>query len=392
MSTTQPDREASAADWLVYADALQQVGDIRGELIALNDGAYGGEATAERDAFVEKHFEALFAVPRRLVAIEWSRCRAGLVSLSLSQTDDGAALVRALFEAPIATLVDELEILGSAGRRADDVDLGTAISALAEVLPPSCARLRLVDQRAADSTNLVSQDWQPDENLVAFGSLNAVWAIGHLESLELVVADPEQLELGTIDAPELRNFGLFGLRWPREPSEIAEHLANARWPQLETFAASLTETYSCQVPSNDGAYSPIDRYEREHNLERASEGRSPMLLPWNTELEPIVENLYQTKLKTLSLHDFANGRLVLDGITRRQFPNTLETLDLSRSEIGNDDAAWILRNEQLFRSLRVLDLRETHVSGQMVQTLSALRPRVLHSRGTAAHRYLVGWE
>ena len=58
-SPTQPPLDAPDDQWLVYADALQEAGDPRGELIALNHDVEKGGATQQRDAFVKQHAEAL---------------------------------------------------------------------------------------------------------------------------------------------------------------------------------------------------------------------------------------------------------------------------------------------------------------------------------------------
>src|SRR5215204_2997850 len=50
-----PSLDAPNADWLVYADALQQAGDPRGELMGLAHAVAEGKITADvRDAYVKE--------------------------------------------------------------------------------------------------------------------------------------------------------------------------------------------------------------------------------------------------------------------------------------------------------------------------------------------------
>ena len=72
-----PKLEDSQDSWLVYADALQSAGDPRGELIMLNQAVEAGASAAARDAFLDRHADAIFGELARFrgqVEIDWKWC------------------------------------------------------------------------------------------------------------------------------------------------------------------------------------------------------------------------------------------------------------------------------------------------------------------------------
>ena len=392
---TQPTFDAPASDWLVYADELQQAGDLRGELIALNGAASQGDKMPERNAYVETHFAALFGLPPRSVGVKWGLA-AHTVTVRVFPDDDAAAILASFFDSPMATMTRELAISGMTPESSDRVDLTAAVAFAAEKLPVTCKALSLVDDRATRASSLVSADYDPDENLVDFGSLAPLWTIGHLESLELHVADPMQLEFGSISSSSLRSFGLYGIRWAdayhEDESELAKTLTAATWPNLESLSLRLPETFTCSVPDNDGAYVRCERYDEDNYEDEGYDDGYSEGVNWDVELGPLLQSLHETKLSRLSLHSFDSSDALLGSLANGPLPPTLKTLDLSDSEVGQGDADWFVKNKARLENLEVLDLSRTRLSKRVAATLDSIGPRIIHSSGGSTHRFLVGME
>jgi len=102
----QPSRDAAASEWTVYADALQEANDPRGELIALNKAVAEGMSPADRDAYVARHKDALFgpAVAANLddYTITWHFGLIDGVDIRARSTETAAGLVEALLALPAA--------------------------------------------------------------------------------------------------------------------------------------------------------------------------------------------------------------------------------------------------------------------------------------------------
>jgi hypothetical protein len=273
------------------------------------------------------------------------------------------------------------------------VDLTDAVAPLAERLPACCTALELVDERALHAKILVSSDYTPGGNLVWFGSLDAVWAIRHLRSLRLDVADVAQLDLGTVDAPALESFALFGLRWPIGPyagGMQADTLAAARWPRLAHLALRLPEPIECDWPAQDGAYVPHESYRWE-NPRYDSRPVFDSAEDWEAELGELLEALRRVPLERLSLTAFASSRALLEALEAHGLPGSLLHLDLSGSNLDDDDAAWMVEHGTLFARLRTLDLRDTLI--QDPGPLANLGPEVLHRPGSGSvYQFSVGRE
>lgn len=95
--TPLPASDAPAAEWLVFADALQQQGDPRGELIAL---IHAGDV-AKRDAHLRQHAQALLGQAATLV-------ERGVLKLTWHWSLIDAAEVRGHSAATVSTAVDAL--------------------------------------------------------------------------------------------------------------------------------------------------------------------------------------------------------------------------------------------------------------------------------------------
>lgn len=237
VDVARPKLEDPKDNWLVYADALQNVGDPRGELIVLNQAIEDGATSSDRDAHLERHAEAIYgslAPHRGKLEIAWKWCVPLTLSLKIGPKDEPGKLIAALLGSPLAAQMQSLRVIAQTPSASDKVELGPGLALLSEGLPPSCTGLELIDERAQRSRILVSSDYSPHDNLVEFGKLDAVWKIPHLRRLHVITADMEQVELGKIDAPELEDFAFLGLRWSQPyggASRMAQTLAAARWPK-----------------------------------------------------------------------------------------------------------------------------------------------------------------
>lgn len=382
-------------NWLVYADALQSRGDVRGELIMLNAAVAEGGTASDRDAWLDVHADAVFgplAKHRAKLEIEWKWCVPVKVTLHVQADDDAATLMQALLDAPLAADMHALRVVGDTPGGAQ-VQLGVALGLLAKQLAPTCTALELIDERAARSRILVSADYDPGSNLVDFGELDAVWAIPHLERLHLVVADTAQVALGTIDAPALRDFSLLGLRWAEAyggPTSMSKSLADARWPKLERLALRIPETFTYSWPDQDGAYVRVDRYDEENDEYYDDEGWNDGV-NWGEELAGLLGNLKSTPIKHLALTSFASCDQLLGAFETHGLPSTLETLELGQSDLNDDHAAWIAAHPDLFGRLKVLDLSNTLIGDP--SPLAQLGPKIVYSSGGGSiYRFSVGME
>jgi hypothetical protein len=383
-------------DWLVYADALQNAGDPLGELIALNQAVEDGASASQRDAFLDDNADAIYgslAPFRGQVEVDWKWSVPRTLALKIGPKDDQRKLLDALFGSPLASRMRSLSLVAQTPGYAR-VDLGPTLAQLRERLPHSCTGLELIDERAKDSRILVSADYSPDRNLVDFGDLDVVWSIPQLERLHMYVADTEQIQLGQIDAPELRDFAFLGLRWV-EPyggqSRMSEALAAAKWPKLERLALRIPETFTYSWPEQYGAYVPVDRYDEENEYYDDDDEGWHEDLNWSAELEGLLTQLQETSIKHLSLTSFASSTNLLTALDDHGLPPSLEVLDLSQSDLDDGHVAWMLEHRALFAQLRVLDLSDTLIGDP--SPLSELGPDIVHSSGGGSiYRFAVGME
>src|SRR5690606_38043856 len=92
-----------------------------------------------------------------------------------------------------------------------------------------------------------------------------------------------------IDAPELEDFALLGLRWSQpygSASRMADALADANWPKLRRLALRIPETFTYSWPDQTGAYVREDRYgeENEYYDEYEDDDGWREDVDWSTEL------------------------------------------------------------------------------------------------------------
>ena len=393
-----PKPDAAHEDWQVYADALQNAGDPRGEFysLILPGRAAAGDSSAKFDAYINEHEAAIFgdfAPYRSNVAIEWNYCVPTCVNVKVKPQHKIENLFRTLLASPLGQTMHALRVIAQSPEY-KRVDLSPGLRLLAEGLSSTCTDIELIDERAKNSRMMVSADYSPDTNLIDFGPLSALWAVSHLERLHLHVADTEQVRLDTIKGPAMRDFGLFGLRWGDpygRASSMSEALAKADWPKLERLSLRIPETYTYSWPEQYNAYIPVDRYE-EDNYDYDYDDGYREDMNWSTEFAGLFSSLAErTKIQHLSLTSFASSRNLLTALRDHGLPPSLRSLDLSGSDLDDADAEWIGENTDLFAQLEQLDLSGTQISSK--DRLAGLDCEVLHSSGGGAqYQFSVGME
>jgi hypothetical protein len=389
----RPAFDAPAAEWLVYGDALQQAGDPRGELIVLSHAVAEGRAEpAARDAHVRKHWNVLLGkCPPNTDAydLEWHHCllRRATVRIRRGAPDP----LKPLLDAPAAVELRAIE-LRCLTDDARPFDLTTKMQQLAALAPPACRSFAFVDDRAARSRMLVSNEYEPADDLVTFGPIEPFWA--RATELAIDVANSHQLALGTIDAPELRSFALRSLRFADRRGTMAQELAAARWPRLESLELRLVEEWFANVPLEREPYLAVysDRDDDEGGGYDDPDEGGPAGTNWS-QLVPLLRGLASCPLRRLALTSFSSSRSLLEALVAASLPPALEELDLSDSTLDDGDVDWLLRHRDRFGSLRRLVVERTAISAEAAPRLGALGPEIRHSTGDAPrYRYVVGQE
>jgi hypothetical protein len=388
MPIAEPAIDAPDEDWSVFADALQQAGDPRGELIALADNA---EA---RDAHVAKHAAVLLGPAAEYASaykMTWRRCYLDDVEVAIADAERGPALIGALFDSPAAKHLRGLSIAGSpaSGNR---IDLSTTIALVRDRLPASCRSLSLVDARARDVTFMVSRDYDPAEDLVTWGSLETLWpALAAIEHLHLCVADTAQLDFGgeKIDLPALKSFVLHDLRWSEG---VADTLAGIHWPKLESFEIRLCENFTVNRPDDDSAYRKAYSSESDE-IDDAYDGETYDPTDWHAELEPLRATWKDLPLRRLALTSFDNGASIAELFEDTEFPPTLVEVDLSDAAFSKDHVARLVKAD-VFGQLKKIVVENTSASAADAEKLGKGGATVVHSNSGSAptYRFVTGME
>ncbi|MDQ3338162.1 MAG: hypothetical protein M4D80_23600 [Myxococcota bacterium] len=402
-----PSIDAPSADWLVYGDSLQEAGDPRGELIGLSHAVAEGKTTADvRDAYVKEHAKALLgeAAPfLETYRFDWRFCLPLAVTVRIGANDGDRML--ALLRTPLAAELRAITLVGHTDARAP-VSLAPAMKELELRRPPALRSFTFVDERASKASMLISTDYEPPPNLVSFGSIVPFFAFA--EEIQLDVADSHQLELSPMAAPELRAFTLKSLRFADYDSAavMLGRLAEAKLPKLERYAVRLTETWFTNIAAEDNPYLPVysereaervaeaaeEGEERENRYETEADEGDTEGIDWNGEIGALLELLAGCPLKHLALTAFNSSRTLIEAIDRVGLAPTLETLDLSDSSLGDEDATWIASRPARFAGLKKIIAERTSLSDAGIKTLKKLGPEIVASRGTNSYRYVVGSE
>ena len=389
----EPPLDAPDEEWLVWADAMQQIGDPRGELIALEPHP------ARHAAHVKQHADALFGrtvgryVRKGDMRVTWRRARVDIVEVRIDEHANGAQMFADLIGSPIAPQMRGLAIAAvapaeSRGRNLPALDLTTPIGWFREMeIPRNWTSLALIDDRARAAEYMITRDFQPEPNLVDLGPLATLWpSVAHLEELRIVVADTTPLQLGTIRLPELRAFTLHSLYWAEGLGAL---LANAQWPKLASLELRLVDDFTINDPDDAKAYMRV--YGRDDNgRDDVAFSRPRERLDWRGELEPLAASLEKLPLERLALTSAHDVDIVLEMLESHAMPH-LRELDLSDGAFDTKDAER-LANNPLVLQLRRLVLER--VAAPSAKALAGLAAEVVHScaPNRPTYRYVVGWE
>lgn len=391
----RPQLEAPASEWLVYGDSLQESGDPRGQLVALSHGVDEGKTDEQvRDAYIREHGVQLLGGAKQFLdsyVFEWRFCELVAAEVHFKPDSDSKAIMQALLDAPVATQLSQLSLVAH-----PEPDRSVPLNDAMELIEDreTIHGLSLIDERARKARMLVSRDFEPGENLVSFGSFEKLWP--RLKRLKLVVADSVQIELGTIDAPALRTFGLHCLRygdgWGGGANPLSDVFARAKWPQLAELDLELSETWMANVPDEVDPYVPVYTAEDFDGRDDVDDGDIDAA-NWE-ELAGVFANVKNCPLRRLALTSFVGGRTLIPTLATAGLAPTLVELDLSHSELDDEDVDVMFQHEATFKQVKRIVLSGTRVSPKAIERLRGLGMEVVkdESEPGAKHRFVVGQE
>jgi uncharacterized protein (TIGR02996 family) len=325
----QPDDDG----FMVYADWLQQQGDHRGELAALQAQLAKNPKqkklhTAERGLLWEQraHFYGPLApyvaeeeAPRTAIVATWRQGWLDTLTLAATSSyDQGPSveqvdlLVRLLPEVASAKFLREL-VIAKPGT-SSKFDFSAAIDALAGALPslPLLKRIT-IGKFTADDSEL---SWSK------LGKLDALWpAAKQVEYLKLRAGS---MMLGKIDAPNLRELRI-------ETGGLAKQSVAAivagKLPKLETLNLWFGQpNYGCDCQMKD--------------------------------LLPLLDKKHLPKVKHLGIANTTWGDELCKHWPSSKILAQLETLDLSRSHLTVSGMKLLAAHADAFAHLTSLDLHE----------------------------------
>ncbi len=436
----EPRPDASADEWLVYADALQERNDPRGTLIVLEEGVRTGKTSpAKRDAFL-RDSEALLGPARKhldayRLTWRWGTLakvevlfRSGPKKQKKTPKIDVAPL-EAILRAPVFVSASSatLALVGVAERADAKLDLSPAIKLLVARKDRAPTSIELIDERAARATRLVSRDYEPPTNLVDFGSLDDLGSSAYLESLVIVTADATQVNLAVLEAPNLTSFTLRSLCGPSD--DLLGALAEAKCPSLASIELRMTDMWIANAPSDGGAYLPYyasddalpalppigdvpeaasagsnageedededeDEEDEEDDFDWSDDHEELEPVSWDALRPALARFKKMPRLRRLALQGNESVSAIVTMLFAVGLPPGLVELDLSDTALGKADVKTFVSNKAKLGSLKRLIAQRTLLSDKDVAALRKIGLEVVSSRraGEARYRYVVGQE
>jgi uncharacterized protein (TIGR02996 family) len=318
--------------WLVWSDAVQGAGDVRGELVALAHANKPVRDVLERALPVlapqlgdvlERPADILDAM-----TLHMGLPRKATFRLTEGLTGSQAQVVAAVLGAPLGRFVREVE-LGLTDEVGDDNDWGPTL----EVLVRLGARVR--------SLLLGAFDYPDDSDIssVRWGDLSAVWSLSHLEALHVRGGDGV---IGTIDSKALRSLTIEtgGLSLP-----VFNAVLSAELPALE----SLT------LWTGDPTYNG-DSTARE----------AVALLDWAP-----------TGLKRLGVENCAYTHELIKPFAKHPVLKRLEVLSFANGVLRPNEVDLLLQHQPAFAHLARLDLSANLLDDTSVETLARAFPNAV---------------
>ena len=328
-------------DWGVYADALAEAGDPRGELITIGIALARGEGEAavlreREDTLLQANASAWFgkfvsddgwreSFGWTLTAGFWGKIRLW-VDYDHKDVDMAKALDHALGH-PSALFLREL-VLGLPDAEGSG-DYGGCVRAIAKRGPFASLRRLTIGDFSRDESEI---SW------VHVGDVGKLWKT--LTSLEYLCLNGAGIGLGTPKSSSLR---VLELNTGGLPRAAADSLARAELPALERL-----EVW----------------FGTRHYQGTCVAGQIPGILT----------NSSFTELRSLALAnaDFAD-ELVAE-VARTPWPPKLEHLDLSMGTMSDAGAERILAKAKRFAKLASLDLSDNGLSAAMCARIQEALP------------------
>jgi len=332
-------------EWLVYADALADAGDPRGELVTLGVSLARGLGDAKQlrkreDVLLQQHAAAWFG--KFVSEDDWRECFGWTLATGFwgrirlwvdddhSDTDIPKALAYALAH-PSAKFLREIDLgLTSAD---GDADYDGCIRALIKHGPlPSLRRMTIGDFEFPEQSEI---SW------VHVGNVGRLWPL--LTGLEQLKLQGAGVELGTPKSASLRRLVIHtgGLQ-----RAAGESLARAELPKLERLDLWFGTVHyggSCSA----------------------------------AEVHAILKNPCfvgpSSELRALALANADFGDAIAQVVANAKLPPKLEVLDLSMGTLSDAGAEQLLTRTDDLARLSSLDLRKNYLSPAMcARVLEAL--------------------
>ncbi|MEZ4318735.1 MAG: WGR domain-containing protein [Myxococcota bacterium] len=332
---------AEAEERLVLADRLQESGDPRGRLIALqheigqNTGKDRAALKKTEAALLVEHADALLGpfqtdAGRACSEVGWKLGYWEKLKIFASYHHQEQATEDLLREAlghPSAAQLEHLHlgIPGSVWSGMSNWQGG--IDVLAEIGSESVRSLELSDQ-----------DDHAEISWCEIGSLAALWP--KVPGLEKLVVRGVGIALGAIEAPKLRYLELYSGGLPAEP---VRRISEARLPALEHLEILFGA-------ADYGASATID------DCAGILEGRGLPALRW------------------LGLKNAEMQGEIAAAVANAPILARLSVLDLSMGTLVDDQAEVLLAHADRFRHLEKLDLSDNYLSDAMVRRLRDALP------------------
>lgn len=328
-------------DWLVYADALINAGDPRGELITIGvalarEDGDPKQLRAREDALLQANAEAWFG--KFVSDDDWRECFGwtlnngfwGRIRLWVDYDHNGTDIPKALAHAlahPSAKFLREL-VLGLTSAEGD-ANYDGCIRALINHGPlPSLRELFIGDFNRDES----------EISWVQVGNVGPLWPL--LPNLERLTLKGAGIRLGNLKSPTLRSLAIHtgGL-----PQAAGESLGRAELPALEHLEVWFGTT------NYGGSCS-------------AAEARG------------ILQNPSFAKVRSLGLADADFADDIASEVAQAEPWPTLERLDLSMGTMTDAGAERILAVAKKFAGLAQIDLSRNFLSSPMCGRIRAALP------------------
>jgi hypothetical protein len=318
--------------WLVWSDAVQGAGDVRGEVVALAHANKPVLEVLERalpvlapqlGEVLERPADILNAM-----TLHMGLPRKATFRLAEGLTGSQAQVVAAVLGAPLGRFVREVE-LGLTDEVGDDNDWGPTL----EVLVRLGARVR--------SLLLGAYEYPDDSEIswVRWGDLSAVWSLSHLEALHVRGGDGV---IGTIDSSTLRSLTIEtgGLSLP-----VFEAVLSARLPALEALTL----------------------WTGDPNYNGESTAREAVaLLDWAP-----------TGLTRLGVENCAYTHELIEPFAKHPALKRLKVLSFANGVVRPNEVELLLQHQPAFAHLEVFDLSANLLDDTSVETLSRAFPNAV---------------